>query len=48
LKYHQRVLYLDIDIHHGDGVQVRKIVLKIDIFCEKIGKLMRFFRRPST
>lgn len=21
LKYHQRVLYVDIDIHHGDGVQ---------------------------
>ncbi|KAG8194392.1 hypothetical protein JTE90_011006 [Oedothorax gibbosus] len=21
LKYHQRVLYIDIDIHHGDGVQ---------------------------
>ena len=22
LKYHSRVLYIDIDIHHGDGVQV--------------------------
>jgi hypothetical protein len=21
LKYHARVLYIDIDIHHGDGVQ---------------------------
>lgn len=21
LKYHQRVLYVDIDVHHGDGVQ---------------------------
>lgn len=21
LKYHNRVLYIDIDIHHGDGVQ---------------------------
>jgi acetoin utilization deacetylase AcuC-like enzyme len=21
LKYHQRVLYLDIDVHHGDGVE---------------------------
>ena len=21
LKYHQRVLYIDIDIHHGDGVE---------------------------
>ena len=21
LKYHRRVLYLDIDIHHGDGVE---------------------------
>ena len=20
LKYHQRVLYLDVDVHHGDGV----------------------------
>lgn len=23
LKYHSRVLYIDIDIHHGDGVEVR-------------------------
>lgn len=23
LKTHQRVLYIDIDIHHGDGVEVR-------------------------
>ena len=21
LKYHNRVLYVDIDIHHGDGVE---------------------------
>ena len=21
LKYHGRVLYLDIDVHHGDGVE---------------------------
>lgn len=21
LKFHQRVLYVDIDIHHGDGVE---------------------------
>ena len=21
LRYHQRVLYVDIDIHHGDGVE---------------------------
>lgn len=21
LKYHDRVLYIDIDIHHGDGVE---------------------------
>jgi histone deacetylase 1/2 len=21
LKYHTRVLYIDIDIHHGDGVE---------------------------
>lgn len=21
LKYHKRVLYIDIDVHHGDGVQ---------------------------
>ncbi|KAI3413806.1 putative histone deacetylase 1-A [Globodera pallida] len=24
LKYHQRVLYVDIDIHHGDGVSFHK------------------------
>lgn len=23
LKTHQRVLYIDIDIHHGDGVEVK-------------------------
>lgn len=21
LKYHERVLYIDIDVHHGDGVE---------------------------
>ena len=21
LKYHRRVLYVDIDVHHGDGVE---------------------------
>ena len=21
LKYHKRVLYIDIDVHHGDGVE---------------------------
>lgn len=21
LKYHQRVLYIDLDVHHGDGVE---------------------------
>lgn len=21
LKYHQRVVYLDLDVHHGDGVE---------------------------
>ena len=21
VRYHQRVLYIDIDIHHGDGVE---------------------------
>ena len=21
LKYHARVLYIDIDVHHGDGVE---------------------------
>ena len=21
LKYHKRVLYLDVDVHHGDGVE---------------------------
>lgn len=21
LKYHQRVLYIDVDVHHGDGVE---------------------------
>lgn len=21
LKYHARVLYLDLDVHHGDGVE---------------------------
>lgn len=25
LKTHQRVLYIDIDIHHGDGVEVRVV-----------------------
>lgn len=21
IRYHQRVLYVDIDVHHGDGVE---------------------------
>lgn len=21
LRYHQRVMYIDIDVHHGDGVE---------------------------
>ena len=25
-RYHSRVLYIDIDIHHGDGVQVTRSV----------------------
>lgn len=27
LKYHARVLYIDIDIHHGDGVEVRTVIV---------------------
>ena len=30
LKYHGRVLYIDIDIHHGDGVQVHIINIYLD------------------
>lgn len=26
-RYHSRVLYIDIDIHHGDGVQVTKSIV---------------------
>lgn len=29
LKTHQRVLYIDIDIHHGDGVEVKLIVFGV-------------------
>lgn len=28
LKYHPRVLYIDIDIHHGDGVEVSEITFR--------------------
>lgn len=29
LKTHQRVLYIDIDIHHGDGVEVRFMFISV-------------------
>ena len=33
LKYHARVLYIDIDIHHGDGVQVLYVLYTPIIFA---------------
>ena len=39
LKHHQRVLYIDIDIHHGDGVEEafyttdRSVSIYVDSFA---------------
>ena len=32
LKYHQRVLYIDIDVHHGDGVE--EAFLTTGVLCD--------------
>lgn len=44
LKTHQRVLYIDIDIHHGDGVEVillcfSGIIGRVDS-CDTEGRYM--------
>ena len=45
LKHHQRVLYIDIDIHHGDGVEEafytsnRVMTLSLHKFGEAAGVL---------
>ena len=31
LKYHARVLYLDLDVHHGDGVE--EAFITSDRYC---------------
>lgn len=51
LKYHARVLYIDIDIHHGDGVEVRKAaelsthVNSLYLLLNGVGGLARRNRR---
>lgn len=36
LKYHRRVLYIDIDVHHGDGVEEAFLTTGID--KQKLGR----------
>ena len=31
LKVHARVLYIDIDVHHGDGVEEACKLMKLDL-----------------
>ncbi|GFS01591.1 histone deacetylase [Elysia marginata] len=42
LKYHPRVLYIDIDIHHGDGVQ-EAFYLTDRVMCVSFHKYGQFF-----
>ncbi|CAG9465593.1 unnamed protein product [Pedinophyceae sp. YPF-701] len=45
LKYHRRVLYIDIDIHHGDGVE-EAFYLTDRVMCVSFHKYGDFF--PGT
>ena len=45
LKYHPRVMYLDIDVHHGDGVQ-EAFYLTDRVMCVSFHKFGNFF--PGT
>jgi histone deacetylase 1/2 len=45
LKYHQRVLYIDIDIHHGDGVE-EAFYTTDRVMCVSFHKYGQFF--PGT
>ncbi len=40
---HSRVLYIDIDIHHGDGVQVIYYLFKILFYSLRIACFHSFF-----
>lgn len=35
LRYHQRVLYIDIDVHHGDGVEEYPIVVDAGLTLDR-------------
>ena len=45
LKYHRRVLYIDIDIHHGDGVE-EAFYTTNRVFTLSLHKYGKFF--PGT
>jgi len=36
LKVHARVLYIDIDVHHGDGVEEAVRVLTVKLFIVNV------------
>lgn len=45
LKYHKRVVYIDIDIHHGDGVQEAFYLTDrvMTVSFHKFGELLNYF-----
>ena len=45
LKYHERVLYIDIDVHHGDGVE-EAFYTTDRVMCVSLHKFGDFF--PGT
>lgn len=50
LKVHARVLYIDIDVHHGDGVEV-SLLVKIngeDSLAQDLASPFAIRRKPFT
>jgi acetoin utilization deacetylase AcuC-like enzyme len=44
LKYHARVLYVDIDIHHGDGVEE---AFYLTDRCERLCRIFHLADHPG-
>lgn len=49
LRYHQRVLYVDIDVHHGDGVEEAFYTTDRVMTCSfhKYGEYLDLFKRDT-
>jgi acetoin utilization deacetylase AcuC-like enzyme len=53
LRYHQRVMYIDIDVHHGDGVEEafyttdRVMTLSFHKYGTSTKRLLRLCKREK-